>query len=171
MALSPQKFREVVLQLLFAQDYEKTAVEESAMLLRKELGLSKTVAVEATDRVQRLLEEVEALDCQIAEASNAYDWVRIPMVERNVLRLGLYELTLDEDIPPKVAISEAMRLARKFSTPEAATFINAVLDHLYKRQLGEEDTASDVSETFDQFVASTDAAREVGEQEAHDEEV
>src|SRR5690606_29501809 len=62
---------------------------------------------------------------------------RIPRVERNILRLAVFELLHDPSVPPTVAIAEAIRLTRKFATPEAATFINAVLDAIFKMQRGE----------------------------------
>jgi N utilization substance protein B len=55
-------------------------------------------------------------------------------VERNLLRLGAYEIYFSKSVPPKVAISEAVRLARKFASSESANFINAILDALYKKK-------------------------------------
>lgn len=68
----------------------------------------------------------------ITEHSTSYEFERIPRIERNVLRLGVYEIMYDSDIPPKVAIAEAIRLTRKFATPESATFVNAILDSILK---------------------------------------
>ena len=50
------------------------------------------------------------------------------VVDRNILRLGCYELIFREDIPPKVAINEAVDLAKKYSGPEAGKFVNGILD-------------------------------------------
>ena len=73
----------------------------------------------------------------IRKTAVSYAFERIQSVERNVLRLGVFEMLYDSSIPPKVAISEAMRLSRKFSNPESSHFINALLDHLYKLSSGE----------------------------------
>jgi len=53
-------------------------------------------------------------------------------VERNILRLALYELCFIDDIPPKVSINEAVELAKKFGGKESAAFVNGILDRLWK---------------------------------------
>ena len=65
-----------------------------------------------------------------------YDIDRIHSVERNVLRLGIYELFFDPEIPPKVAIAEAIRMSKKFGTPESVSYVNAIMDNIYKRKQG-----------------------------------
>nr|NGX48373.1 hypothetical protein [Chlamydiota bacterium] len=60
-----------------------------------------------------------------------YELERISRIERSILRLGLYEL-LYTDLPDKVAITEAIRLTRKFATAEGGAFVNALLDAIYK---------------------------------------
>ena len=72
------------------------------------------------------------IDAVIVTHSQAYDLERIPRVERNIVRLGIYELLFSPDVPRKVVIAEAMRLARKFATKEAASFVNALMDSVYK---------------------------------------
>ncbi len=71
----------------------------------------------------------------IAQTAFGYEFDRIPHVERAVLRLGIYELYFSNEVPPKVAISEAVRLAKKFATIESSRFINGILDALYKKKL------------------------------------
>ena len=71
----------------------------------------------------------------ISETSLSYDLDRIHSVERNVLRLGIYELFYETEIPPKVAIAESIRLSKKFGTPESVSYVNAIIDNLYKRKL------------------------------------
>jgi N utilization substance protein B len=69
----------------------------------------------------------------IAETSKEYELNRIPRVERNLLRLGAYEICYS-DVPPKVAINEAVRLTKKFATDESGNFINAILDAIFKKK-------------------------------------
>ncbi len=87
-------------------------------------------AVDAAQPMAGQGEQREALDAKIAAASQEYALDRISKVERNVLRLGVFEL--QSELPPKVALSEAIRLCRKFGSPEGADFVNAVLDQIYK---------------------------------------
>ncbi len=66
--------------------------------------------------------------------SLARDWPleRIGVVDRNILRLAIYELNFDKENPPSVVINEAVELAKKYSTPEAAKFINGILGGVLK---------------------------------------
>lgn len=137
MAMPPQKFREILFQILYSYDVAGTLGEAIIPLLMKELSVSRSSVLEAREIANKVLEKREEIDAQIASVLANYDFSRIQSVERNVLRLGVYELLFDPTIPPKVAIAEALRLCRKFTTPEAAGLVNAVLDVLYKQQRGE----------------------------------
>jgi len=126
MALPKQKFREIVFQLLFSDDFGSD--EEVITLLMSELAVSKKTVREAIEHKAQIETKQTEIDRLIAHTSKAYDFERISRVERSILRLGIYELLHDASIPLKVAIAEAIRLARKFGTPESASFVNAVLD-------------------------------------------
>ncbi|NGX42821.1 MAG: hypothetical protein K940chlam7_01109 [Chlamydiae bacterium] len=138
MSIPQQKFREIVFQFLFSQDLGQASDAEMILLLKKELSVSKKAVQEALSRARIILSKLSEIDELITETSTSYRFQRIQSVERNILRLGVYELLFDDTIPPKVAIAEAMRLSRKFSTPESATFVNALLDALYKSKIGKE---------------------------------
>lgn len=131
MPISPQKFREIVFQMLYSDDFGSS--EEVAEMLMAQLSVTKRIVREARETKDKVLEKKEKIDAVIRGSSEAYDFERIPRVERNVLRLGIYEMLFSGIIPPKVAIAEAIRLSRKFATAEAATFVNAVLDAVYKK--------------------------------------
>lgn len=132
MALPQQKFREIVFQMLYSYDISRASDEDMLPLLMAELSVSKKEVELAQKRVRTIVDRQAEIDSIIAEASKSYEFERIHTVERNILRLGVYELLFDDDIPPKVAISEALRLARKFGSPESTSFVNAVLDNLHK---------------------------------------
>jgi N utilization substance protein B len=76
-------------------------------------------------------------DADAAVAELAPDWptYRQPVVDRNILRLAYHEMVSGET-PPKVAINEAVELAKEFSTGKSPLFVNGVLDKIYKRRLG-----------------------------------
>lgn len=134
MPLPQPKFREIVLQLLYSYDMGHAVAEDMITLLMTELEVTKQSVVRADERVQQIRKRLPELDAQIAEVSQSYAFERIQSVERNVLRLGVYELLYDDTIPKKVAIAEALRLARKFGSPEAVAFVNAVLDTIAKKK-------------------------------------
>ncbi len=131
MPISPQKFREIIFQLLYSDDFGGSV--EVAEMLMAQLCVTKKTVREACEVKEKILEKKKQIDELICKHSESYDFERIPRVERNVIRLGTYELLFSSDVPPKVAIAEAIRLTRKFATPEAATFVNAVLDSIYKQ--------------------------------------
>lgn len=132
MAPSPHQFREIVFQLLYAYDFSGLSTEELIPLLMEEHSVTKKHLYLASEQLQKIREKQEEIDLMIGKTALSYQFERIPRVERNILRLGVYELLYDNSIPPKVAIAEAIRLCRKFATPEGATFVNGVLDALYK---------------------------------------
>jgi len=132
MAATQQKLREILFQLLYSQDFVESEKEDIISFLMAEHAVSKKTVYQVHDKLADFLAKREEIDRFIQGASHAYEFDRIPKAEKNILRLGVYELCFDESIPPKVAISEAIRLARKFTTAEGATFVNAILDAIYK---------------------------------------
>ena len=70
------------------------------------------------------------LDARIAAAAEHWDIHRMAVVDRNILRLASFELLFAEDVPPKVAINEAIDLAKRYSTTDSGAFVNGILDHI-----------------------------------------
>ncbi|CDZ80359.1 hypothetical protein BN1013_00869 [Candidatus Rubidus massiliensis] len=140
MAVPQPKFREIVLQLLYSYDIGRSNPEDMIEILMKEVEVTKKTVREAQVKADKILAALPELDQKIADASTAYNFERIQSVERNVLRLSLYELFIENEIPPKVAISEGIRLAKKFASPEGAKFVNALLDTIYKNVEGKDET-------------------------------
>jgi N utilization substance protein B len=78
-------------------------------------------------------EHCEEIDGALAACAEHYDLSRMAAVDRAILRLGAYELLHRSDLPPKVAIDEAIRIAQKFSTAESGGFVNGILDRVMAR--------------------------------------
>jgi transcription antitermination protein NusB len=162
VAIPQQKFREIIFQLLFSYDMAEPHRQDMEALLMKELSVTRKTLRQAQEKVDRILSQVAIIDSQISSITDSYDFSRIQRVEKSILRLGVYELFMDDQIPKKVAITEAMRLARKFSTKEASSFVNAVLDALMKKEDGTDNIATEeLAETFDQMIESEEASNEV----------
>ena len=135
MSLPPQKFREMVFQMLFCCEFSGSEESDIAAMLMHELKVTKKMAALAYARVCQILEKLPEIDARISAASSDYQFERISRIEKNILRLGLFELFYDESLPEKVSIAEAIRLCRKFGTPESSHFVNAILDSIYKNSL------------------------------------
>lgn len=132
MPLPPQKFREAVFQILFTSDFAPDA-DEMVGFMMGELKTTRREMSEACARVNKILEKQIEIDEMISAYSTEYSIDRISKVELTILRLGLYEILFDDNVPSKVAIAEAIRLTRKFGTNESAQYINAILDAVYKK--------------------------------------
>lgn len=137
MGLSPQKFREIVLQLLYSSDVAQAEDEDMLPFLMRELKVTKRVMRDALAYCKQLEEKQEEVDRLIGATSHGYELDRIQKVERSILRLGAFEILFVKDLSPKIAIAEAIRLCRKYATHEGSTFINAILDHIYKEKRDE----------------------------------
>jgi N utilization substance protein B len=134
MAISQQKFREIVFHLLYSHDFAQNTVEDMIPFLMAQHSVPKKTLYTAEAKSSLVIDKLSEIDAMITEISTSYQFERISRIEKNILRLGIFELCFSEDIPPKVAISEGIRLARKFATPEGASFVNAVLDAIYRRK-------------------------------------
>lgn len=126
--MTSQKFHELVVQALFSIDMKG---DDPLTLLMRTLEISKKRAREGIAVAEAILEKQAAFDQVISQTSHNYDLSRIPLVEKNILRYALFQISEGE--AASSVTQEAVRLARKFSTPEAGTFINAILNELFPR--------------------------------------
>jgi transcription antitermination protein NusB len=82
----------------------------------------------AEDLVKGVLQHREEVDVQIKKPAQNWEMHRMAVVDRNILRLAIYEMMFREDIPPVVSINEAVDIAKRFSTEESGKFVNGILD-------------------------------------------
>jgi len=76
------------------------------------------------------------IDHMLGEKTIGWKFERLAVLDRNILRLGVYELLYFDDVPPEVALDEAIELAKKFGTEQARKFINGILDRIWKEHRG-----------------------------------
>ena len=86
------------------------------------------------EKVQKIASKVEEIDALINEHTTRWKTSRMNKVDLTILRLGVYEMKYDEDIPERVAINEAVELAKKFGGDESPAFVNAVLAKLSSKE-------------------------------------
>ena len=122
------KSRARALQILYAWElHGGRAIPLVVSGVARLTGPEPLVLDRAEELAAEVVAEIEALDAELKQAADNWRMSRIAVVERNILRLGIYELRRGE-IPPKVAIDEAIKLAHWFGGARAAGFVNGVLD-------------------------------------------
>ena len=125
-----RKARELAVQLLYQHDLAKIAPEEALSLFWEHYPVHAEVREFCTQLVVGTLDRLTIIDELLSEASENWSLTRMSVVDRNILRLATYELLDRLDIPPSVSLNEAIDIAKKYSTPDAAVFINGVLDRV-----------------------------------------
>ncbi len=91
-----------------------------------------SVQLFANPLIRGTIEHRDELDKSIELYAQNWSIKRIAVVDRNILRLAIYEMNHCEDIPPVVSINEAVDIAKKFSTPDSGKFVNGLLDRVKK---------------------------------------
>ena len=119
------KARKRALDVLYAAELRGESPVE-ALDRAIEAGEGPSNAYTAT-LVRGVVEQGERIDALLGEYSTGWSLDRMPAVDRNVLRLGVWELLWADDVPGTVAVTEAMALVRDLSTDESPTFVNGVL--------------------------------------------
>lgn len=123
--------REAILRLLYRLEFKEAPLEE---LLSEEALDDQEDFVR--ERLRGIMERREEIDRIIDSRAEGWGIDRLAAVDRNILRLGIYEI-LYTDVPPEVAIDEAVELAKEYGTENAPAFINAILDRVWKEEKSE----------------------------------
>jgi N utilization substance protein B len=129
--------RQRALQVLYQWDLTKQPVEKAISTYYEGLYSEDTAA--PRPKRDKFMEELatgasemaSAIDQRIAQKSEHWKLERMPLVDRNILRLAIYEMQ-HQTTPPAIVIDEALELARQFSNEESVKFINGVLDAVHK---------------------------------------
>ncbi|MDO4622744.1 MAG: transcription antitermination factor NusB [Eubacteriales bacterium] len=138
-----REIREVVFQLLFMKQFNSVEeMNEQVTLyldgMRNGLGADPLMDVPADDekyireKLTGILEKLEAIDSLLGEKSKGWKTYRMPKVDLSILRQAVYEILYEESIPTKVAINEAVELAKRFGGDESPAFINGILGQIAK---------------------------------------
>lgn len=133
--------RSVVMQSLFEWDFQGRHDENALAILRKNLeefapGLEEVDFSRAL--LERVLEHRKTIDELIEKCAPEWPLEQVTVVDRNILRLGISELMFGnyDEVPPKVAINEAIELGKSFGSDSTPRFVNGVLGTIY-REMGE----------------------------------
>ncbi|MDY4078364.1 MAG: transcription antitermination factor NusB [Clostridium sp.] len=132
--MNRKKSREKAMELLFSITLSKDSVEEAMEVFVD--NYEENIKELDLDYIKALLEGVEANKNEIDSIieRNLQNWKldRISKINLTILRLGVYEMVFDENIPKKVALNEAIELGKVYSDEKSVSFINGVLDKVLK---------------------------------------
>lgn len=129
--MSRREIRELIFKMLFRVEfYQGPEYEEQLALFlaeQEEQGMQEQDRTYMEHKCRDMVEKLEQIDAWINEKSKGWKTSRMGKVELSIIRLAVYEIKFEEDIPMGVAINEAVELAKKYGTEEAPSFVNGVL--------------------------------------------
>jgi N utilization substance protein B len=135
-----RKSREIALQMLYQMEMTGQLPHEVIELYyelesgddNKKPDAAALARPFAEELVKGVYSHRDKLDTMIVGASENWRLERMSIIDRNVLRIALYEMLYHLEIPPKVSLNEAIDLGKTFGSPDSGAFINGVLDHLLR---------------------------------------
>jgi N utilization substance protein B len=128
-----RKARESALQILFQLEFNKPRIEKAIDQFWKEKKASEEIRDYSNWIVKGIVSHQEEIDNLIQSLSNHWRLSRMAHVDRNILRIAVFEFLYEKDIAPAVIINEAIEIAKKYSSDEAAAFVNGILDAIKKK--------------------------------------
>ncbi|MGQ9498891.1 MAG: transcription antitermination factor NusB [Dissulfurimicrobium sp.] len=140
---SRREGREIALQLLYQAEWDTSKGGDELIdeyireLASRAFERDDPALVFAKALIAGVFKHRDELDRFIKKKARGWRLDRIAMVDRNILRLGVFELCYCSDIPPKVAINEAVELAKRFGSDDSSAFINGILDAILKDIMNE----------------------------------
>ncbi|AAW39437.1 transcription antitermination factor NusB [Dehalococcoides mccartyi] len=132
MTTSRRKAREIVLQALYEQDLAGHNAEDVLKRLLTETPQTEENAEFIFRLTNAIVKHKDLLDENIRQFASAWPVEQLSYIDRNVLRLAIFEIIHENDVPIKVAINEAVELAKSFGGNSSARFINGVLSSVSK---------------------------------------
>ncbi len=129
-----RKAREAVLETLYCYEIrdDDQNLAEIFNYCAEGHKLEKNSSEFGLNLLKKIIEKIEELDKAIAKHTENWDFSRLAIIDKNILRLGLAEIYYFPDIPKKVAIDEAIELAKTYGSADSGRFVNGILDSLGK---------------------------------------
>ncbi len=119
-------------QMLFQRDFNHGDLNEALEVFWKERTCSEKLHAFCEELIRGVEEKRTELDAQLQQFADNWDLKRMGGVDRNVMRVALFEMLHRPDIPPVVSINEAVELAKELSSEESGKFVNGILDRIRK---------------------------------------
>ncbi len=128
-----RKAREVAMQVLYGLDVSQGCWPEAVDLFWQNFEAPEKVKAFSSVLVEGTWQNVKQIDTLLGSCAENWSVERMSRVDRSILRMAVYELLHCHDVPPKVAINEAIDLGKLFGSENSGAFINGVLDALYAK--------------------------------------
>ena len=127
--MSRRAIRENVFKMLFRVEFhDEEDMNEQLSMFEEELAhLNEEDLNYIKEKFNKIIENIESIDAEINDKSKGWKTSRMGKVDLSIIRLAVYEIKNEDDIPVKVSINEAVELAKKFGTDDSASFVNGVL--------------------------------------------
>ena len=134
--MTRRKVREHLFIMLFRVDFhQKEEFEEQVSIYLEEIeNASQAVKKELQEKFFAVVEHMAELDEQIAAKAKGWDLTRLAKADVTVLRLAVYEILFDDQVPTGVAINEAVELSKQYGTDKSSAFVNGVLSSVAKEK-------------------------------------
>lgn len=132
--------REVTLQLLFQRDFNVDVSSPDILRFVSERLRGEGLRTFSMDLYRGVIDNLKEIDQRITNAADNWRLERMAAVDRNILRLGAFELLFSNETPPAVAFDESIELAKRYGSKESSAFINGVLDQLRKTATADQET-------------------------------
>ena len=129
-----RRARELALQLLYQFELTDASPEEMQAGFEEWRNASESVRDFADSLLRGTLRRIEELDEELGQQTTHWRLERLAAVDRNILRLAMFELIYETDTPHAVVIDEAIEIAKKFGSKDSGRFVNGVLDGFVKRR-------------------------------------
>lgn len=127
--MSRRELREQIFKLLFRVEFNtiEDMPEQEQLFFEDEDAAKDEDAAYISEKYHKISEKLPEIDAQLNEKAQGWDTSRMGKVDLTILRLAVYEICYDEDVPASVAINEAVELAKKFGQDASSGFVNGVL--------------------------------------------
>ncbi len=124
------KARELVLKFLYQIDITKDKWQEAIIDFWQERDVEEDIKQFANLLIEGTFKQLDYIDSVIANSAENWEFKRMAIVDRNIMRMACFEMLFRPDIPPKVSINEAINLAKKYGDVESGKFVNGILDRI-----------------------------------------
>ena len=127
--MTRRQLRENVFKMLFRVEFhdDKELPEQLILFEDKLEPISEDEKIYMTNKYKDIYAHIEELDAAINEVSKGWKTIRMGKVDLTLIRLAVYEIRFEEEIPVKVSINEAVELAKKYGTDDSPAFVNGIL--------------------------------------------